>query len=332
MPYPRRALVSPETTPYYHCTTRCVRRGFLCGYDRLTGRSYEHRKQWVVDRLALLSEVFAIDVCAYAVMSNHHHVVLRIDKPQALALSEAAVAQRWAGLFDLPLRVERYLEGAATDTAEVTAARAWIETIRERLWDLSWFMRCLNESIARQANAEDGCTGRFWEGRFKSQALLDEAALLTCMSYVDLNPIRAGIAKTPETSEHTSIMARIQAYQHSAPDVGPTPKHLLAFRGPEHRDAPDDLPFALTDYLQLLDWSGRVIRADKRGIIPEDTPPVLERLSIDPVAYLKFLRAKRNAFSRAVGTAERLRETAQAMGQRYLRGIGPSQALFPTPG
>jgi len=192
-------------------------------------------------------------------------------------------------------------------------------------------MRCLNESIARRANAEDGCTGRFWEGRFKSQALLDEAALLTCMSYVDLNPIRAGMAKTLETSEHTSIMARIQAYQHSAPDVGPTPKHLLAFRGPEHRDAPDDLPFALTDYLQLLDWSGRAVRKDKPGAIPAHLPPILERLSIDPEAFLKFLRARRNAFSRAVGTAERLRETAQAMGQRYLRGIGPSRALFASP-
>jgi len=107
MPYPRHALVSPETTPYYHCVSRCVRRAFLCGLDRLTGRSYEHRKQWVVDRLALLGEVFAIEVCAYSVMSNHHHVVLRIDKECALGLSDEAVARRWGRLFERPARVER---------------------------------------------------------------------------------------------------------------------------------------------------------------------------------------------------------------------------------
>lgn len=102
MTYPRAALVAPETTPYYHCVSRCVRRALLCGVDRLTGRDFEHRKQWIVERLAQLSEVFTIDVCAYAVMSNHHHLVLRIDAAAARALSEDAVAERWGKLFELP--------------------------------------------------------------------------------------------------------------------------------------------------------------------------------------------------------------------------------------
>jgi hypothetical protein len=88
-----------------------------------------------------------------------------------------------------------------------------VSTWEKRLSDVSWFMRVINEKIARLANAEDGCKGRFWEGRFKSQALLDEKALLSSMAYVDLNPIRAGIASTPEESDHISIKQRIEALQ-----------------------------------------------------------------------------------------------------------------------
>ena len=62
-------------------------------------------------------------------------------------------------------------------------------------------MKVLNENIAKQANKEDKCTGHFWESRYKSQALLDEQAVLSCMTYVDLNPIRAAMAPTPEQSD-----------------------------------------------------------------------------------------------------------------------------------
>lgn len=83
-------------------------------------------------------------------------------------------------------------------------------------------MRCLNEHIARRSNEEDGCTGHFWEGRFKTQALLDEQAVLACMAYVDLNPVRAGIAETPEQSDYTSIQQRIRHLNGSQRD-----RHLV---------------------------------------------------------------------------------------------------------
>ncbi|MFK8012827.1 MAG: hypothetical protein AB8B80_12360, partial [Marinicellaceae bacterium] len=71
----RKQLISIEDTPYYHIVTRCVRRAFLCGKDKYSGNCYEHRRKQIVDRIKHLTECFNIDVCAYAVMSNHYHLV-----------------------------------------------------------------------------------------------------------------------------------------------------------------------------------------------------------------------------------------------------------------
>ncbi|MEW8279996.1 MAG: transposase [Candidatus Thiodiazotropha sp.] len=91
MPKPRKALVLLEETPYYHCVSRCVRRAFLCGVDSQTGNNYEHRRQWIVDRLKQLAGLFAIDICAYAIMSNHYHVILHVDTERAAEWSEQEV-------------------------------------------------------------------------------------------------------------------------------------------------------------------------------------------------------------------------------------------------
>ena len=172
MPKARKSQISLSDTPYYHCVSRCVRRAFLCGEENC--RSFEHRRQWVEDRIHVLSEVFAIDVCAYAVMSNHMHLVLHVNKEKADALSTEDVIQRWHKLYKGTLISQRYLSPdlrkelheTQIKTVELTA-----EVWRKRLFDISWFMRALNEYIARAANKEDDCTGHFWEGRFKSQAL-----------------------------------------------------------------------------------------------------------------------------------------------------------------
>ena len=277
----RKEQVCLEATPYYHCVSRCVRRAFLCG------EQYEHRRQWVEDKLLDLAQIFCVDIAAYAVMSNHYHVVLYIDKERALNLSDEQVVGRWHQLYKGNLLSQRFELGEELDSAELRQLEKTLTEWRSRLMDISWFMRIMNEFIAREANKEDQCTGRFWEGRFKSQALLDEKALLACMAYVDLNPIRAKMAKTPEDSAHTSVKKRCEkAKQSKSPNHKcQQPKELLAFVGNPRQKMPKGIPSYLNDYLSLIDWSGRILRDDKRGAIPRKTPAILDRLGIAPESW-----------------------------------------------
>ena len=212
--YPRHEIVAGDEMGIYHCIARCVRRAFLCGVDPVTGKNNDHRKEWIRARLEQLASFFAIEVCGYAVLSNHFHVVLRVRPDLAQEWSDDEVAIRWRFLF--PPRDEAtgcQVEPTEHDLNMITSDPQRVVELRRRLASLSWFMRCLNEPIARAANREDCCSGRFWEGRFRSVALLDESAVLACSVYVDLNPIRAGIAETPEESEFTSAYDRIRSLQ-----------------------------------------------------------------------------------------------------------------------
>ena len=168
--------------------------------DYETGANFDHRRQWIEDRLRVLSSLFAIDLCSYAVMSNHLHIVVKVCADQSESWSTDDVLQRWTSLFKGPLLVQKWLKGETLTSIEHKMVTETAEVYRKRLTSLSWFMKCLNEPIARAANKEDKCTGHFWESRFKSQALLTEEALLSCMAYVDLNPVRANMATTPESS------------------------------------------------------------------------------------------------------------------------------------
>lgn len=296
MPRPRHQIVSVTTTPYYHVFSRCVRRAFLCGVDHMSGKSYEHRRQWVEDRVRVLSSLFSIDLCAYAVMSNHYHLVVKLNPSETDQWSDDDVLERWTALFKGPLLVQRYRAGEALDATESGTLRSIAAVYRKRLADLSWFMKCLNESIAKRANAEDGCTGHFWEARFQSQPLRSERALLTAMAYVDLNPVRAGIADTPEASDYTSIRVRTrgcnteQAVTGAAKRLrkrgelnhGPSrARRLLPFADQVSSDASNEgLPMRQSDYLQLVDVTGRQTVNGKRGRIGPTLAPILDRLGL----------------------------------------------------
>ena len=312
---------------------QALRRAFLCGNDEFSGQSYEHRKQWVVDKLAELAHVFSIDVCACAIKSNHYHLVLHINQLQAW--SDNKVIEHWTLLFKAPLLIDKMKKGEHLSKAEQKQALELVQEWRNRLTDLGWFMRCLNESLARQANAEDNCTGRFWEGRYKSQALLDEQALLTCMSYVDLNPVRAGITPTPESSDYTSIQARIQTYQAPTPEhnqdssqTTQTPVKLIDFNGHEHKNQPKGIAFSLPDYLELVDWTGRAVRDDKTGAIADNLPPILSRLGIEQKAWLDTINHYDRRFFRAVGTLEKLKQFANRLGQSWLKGQSAGKRVY----
>jgi REP element-mobilizing transposase RayT len=328
MGYARKNLISLQDTPYYHVISRCVRRAWLWGHDEFAGRDYSHRKQWVIDRLAQLSEIFAIEICAYAVMSNHYHLVLFVDREKAKHWADEEVIHRWGQLHQQPHLIRRYQEPDVL-AAEREAAEKIITTWRERLFDVSWFMRHLNEHLARRANAEDDCTGRFWEGRFKSQALLDEAGLLIAMAYVDLNPIRAGIAKVPEEAEFTSICQRIKKMREVRPQhrIDAPSMRLRCFADQtQHKKAA--IPYSSVDYLQLVDWTGRSIRQGKHGQIDDKLPPILSRLSIDPEVWQLAMARKGTIFGRAMGRLDLMRLHAATLGQSWVRGLKRAERMY----
>ena len=302
MPRARKHLVCLSNTPYYHVYSRCVRRAFLCGIDAQSGQSYEHRRAWIEDRLRVLSSVFSVRLCAYAVMSNHYHLVVKLNPDESDGWSDDEVLRRWTALFRGPLLVQRYRSGESLSTAERNTVRSIAAVYRNRLGSLSWFMKCLNEPIARQANAEDRCTGHFWEARFHSQPLCSEQALLAAMAYVDLNPIRARMAATPEASEYTSIRARLRGdrgqhervvrvverdeLHHLDRPIRP----LMAFAdsvepGTDIRPAADALPIREQDYLLLVDATGRIAAHGQRGRIDPSVAPILDRLGLSSAQW-----------------------------------------------
>ena len=332
----RSQQICCQDTPYYHCISRVVRKAFLCGYDKTSRTNYEHRRQWVMDRLAEIDAVFCIDVCAYAIMSNHYHIVLYINKEQVDGLTDVEVIERWRKIYAGPDIIKRYLDGEILTKEHHQRIAEIVALWRSRLEDISWYMRALNEYIARKANYEDHCTGHFWEGRFKSQALLDEQALLTCMAYVELNPIRAKMADTPETSQFTSIKQRVEerklhrsSIDSSKKDQGLYSlalKHFLV----QGEVLKTQIPYHYIEYLELVDWSGRIIREDKRGAIAATLPAILTRLGIDSEQWSNVMQPKgAHQFSRAVGRCEHLREYAQKLSIKWIKGISVSSKLFP---
>jgi len=315
MTYARSILIPKGSPGTFHCVSRCVRRAFLCGEDRLTGRSFEHRRQWVEDRIHELAGIFGVAIWGYAVMSNHVHVVVQTLPEVVAGWSAAEVAARWMRLYPRQDQNPQM-------RAEVLAGNAErIKVLRERLSNLSWFMRCLVEPIARAANKEDICKGRFWEGRFRAQSLLDDNAVLAAMAYVDLNPVRAKICDTLEASAHTSARRRLTEIEQKSAVADRPLAPIAGIPGLCVRR------MTQAEYLRLLDYTGRQIRAEKRGIIEGPMPAALVRRGYRSETWTRQVLAVKSDFSRAMGAVDCLIAKAAEMGQCWLRGIATARWL-----
>ncbi len=341
MPKPRKQQISLAVTPYYHCMSRCVRRAHLCGKDELTGRSFEHRRAWIESRALAIAQVFAIDIVSYAIMSNHYHVVLFVDKEKAKSWSHDEVLQQWYKLFKGNALLKKYINQEVLNPKEQKSLIGYAKKYRKRLKSISWFMRSLNEYIARKSNEEDKCTGRFWESRFKSQALLDESALLSCAVYVDLNPIRSGIATTPEKSDYTSIKQRCNTAQKSRnPNhINAQHKGLHPFIGNQQVESKESnkksesnesnknrlltkgMPLSLTAYLELVEWTGQIQRPDKKGVIPKQEHSILTRLGMNQQQWLNISQRFEQSFKQFAGKEASLRKAAKVLNYRRPSGI-----------
>ena len=194
MATPRSQLVDSEFALHYHLISRCVRRSWLCGFDKPSHKKYDHRKSWLEERLFHLAKYFAVEIDAYAILSNHFHLVVYYDPLAFQRWDDADVARRWTEAFPPRVSPDQPQDNAALQEIrrdEIMNDPVRLEQARLALGSLSTFMKHLKQPIAWRANREDNCTGHFFESRFYSGALLSEQAVLATMAYVDLNPVRA---------------------------------------------------------------------------------------------------------------------------------------------
>lgn len=296
MTYARSHLIDPAGGVYHVCS-RCVRRAFLCGADKKSGYDFEHRRAWIEDRILELSKIFSIDILGYAVMSNHYHIVLQVIPTDACRWTNQEIAAKWLALNPRANETDEHRKSRAQ---AIVNDKERLNILRDRLSSLSWFMRFLNEPLARLANKEDNCKGRFWEGRFKSQRLLDEDAILACMVYVDLNPVRAELADEAMTAEYTSLVKRLE----DSDDIN---ANLQIISKPT-----STMPISLTlkHYIQLAHWTEQ--SQQSRRPTKQDE---ISKLRIQ----ISQCMPKPDCWQRALGTKQSLKKYAAELGQRWVR-------------
>jgi hypothetical protein len=322
---PRQEVFSPDEIAIAHITNRVVRRCFLLGDDPLTGKNFDHRKVWIERLLERQAACFGIDLLCFSVMSNHLHLVLRSRPDVVKTWDDTEVARRW--LMLCPLRTCPDGSPEEPSVCELNSIRHdphKLQEIRHRLSDFSWWMRLLCQRIAQRANAQDQEQGKFWQARYRAVRIYDEASLLACAAYVDLNPIRAALAERLEDSDFTSVQRRIASLSaeqhHGGASAVDCPQHADRFLSPlpideARADGPGPaaskagfrcsdkgfLSMPLEEYLKLLDWTARRRAEGKRGVTPDEAPPILERLGLSADTWCELVENFGRLFHNVAG-------------------------------
>ena len=347
----RVEIFQPDEIAIVHVMNRTVRRCFLLGDDPLTGRNYDHRKEWLEIQLKRQAGLFGIDLLCQSIMSNHFHLVLR-SRPDVFAVwDDSEVARRWMTLC--PVRRKPNGEPETPTEVELNSIRRdkqKLTEIRSRLSDISWWMRLLCQHIGQRANREDEEVGKFWQARYQAVRLLDEASLLACAAYVDLNPIRAALAETLEQSDFTSVQKRIDSLKarakspcRSAPDRAARPDGYLApLEIDERNDAVGPcchqqgrrcsdkgfLPMPAARYIQLLDWTARQWSGTRRGRTPPGLAPVFERLGISGKVWCQLVRQFGRLFYAVAGKPHEIDARRSRDGRRRYKAKRAARELL----
>lgn len=320
----RAEIFQPTEVATVHLIARVVRRCFLFGEDPVTKKNFDHRKIWIEDQLKLQASQFGIDIISFSVMSNHFHQILRSRPDVVETWGNAEVARRWLILCPKRKNAQgRPLEPTQKEIDAIANSPVEASKIRTRLSDISWWMRILCQKIGTRANQDDKENGRFFQGRFKAVRLLDDEAILACSTYVDLNPIRASMAKSIEKSEFTSGKLRFQTANCTAISAATSADSFLSpieLKSAKNEFGPKPskskkrcsdkgvLPLSALDYLQLLDTTARMHRSDKVGFTPGGLAPLLERLGIEVSDWQRLTKDFGRLFSQVAGKAQTVSE------------------------
>lgn len=348
----RFVVADPEVSGTFHITNRCIRRAFLMADGKPTRGPFRNRRHVVLNRLKNLAAAYSIDILRVALMSTHIHLLIRNRPDLVKLMSDEEVARRYFQIHPgycqatADARGKKPDQPTQEDIEKLAQDKQKIAKIRRMLSSISHFMKSFNFYVSRYFNLVDGTTGAFWESRYKLKALLDDLSILLCAFYIDLNPIRARMSKTLETSDFTSIFyqivaARMLAEQPQYPEEKlPTSFLTPVTISPNEADKikrslktrASDFGFTYLssqEYLIAADLMGRILSKNHDGVIPSSVPPIFERLNLNWESIFHLVDAYEELFSFYVGSKASLEKKASDLGGRKLKCPAMDQGLLP---